>query len=69
MPGGSTPPSASSPHGISERHFQIIVLFQNLGAQQAYYARSPAPPLSGILLAGLTPPQPARPPRDWNRAQ
>lgn len=34
----------------------IIVLFQNLGEEQAYYARSPAPPLSGILLAGLTPP-------------
>jgi radical SAM superfamily enzyme YgiQ (UPF0313 family) len=34
---------------------QIIVLFQNLGEQQAYYARSPAPPLSGVLLAGLTP--------------
>jgi radical SAM superfamily enzyme YgiQ (UPF0313 family) len=34
---------------------QIIVLFQNLGEQKAYYARSPAPPLSGILLAGLTP--------------
>ena len=33
----------------------IIVLFQNLGEKQAYYARSPAPPLSGILLAGLTP--------------
>lgn len=35
---------------------QIIVLYQNLGDQQTYYARSPAPPLSGILLAGLTPP-------------
>jgi len=34
---------------------QIIVLFQNLGEQSAYFARSPAPPLSGILLAGLTP--------------
>lgn len=34
---------------------QIIVLYQNLGDEQAYYARSPAPPLSGILLAGLTP--------------
>lgn len=34
---------------------QIIVLFQNLGDAQAYYARSPAPPLSGILLAALTP--------------
>jgi len=35
---------------------QIIVLFQNLGESQAYYARSPAPPLSGALVAGLTPP-------------
>jgi radical SAM superfamily enzyme YgiQ (UPF0313 family) len=35
---------------------QIIVLFQNLGEKQAYYARDPAPPLSGALLAGLTPP-------------
>jgi radical SAM superfamily enzyme YgiQ (UPF0313 family) len=34
---------------------QIIVLFQNLGDGQSYFARSPAPPLSGILLAGLTP--------------
>jgi radical SAM superfamily enzyme YgiQ (UPF0313 family) len=34
---------------------QIIVLFQNLGEEKAYFARSPAPPLSGILLAGLTP--------------
>ncbi len=35
---------------------QIIVLFQNLGDQEAYFARSPAPPLSGALVAGLTPP-------------
>jgi len=35
---------------------QIIVLFQNLGDRQAYYARSPAPPLSGLVVAGLTPP-------------
>ena len=34
----------------------IIVLFQNLGEERAYYARSPSPPLSGLLLAGLTPP-------------
>jgi len=34
---------------------QIIVLFQNLGEEKAYFARSPAPPLSGILLAALTP--------------
>lgn len=41
---------------MSRPKLQIIVLFQNLGEQQAYYARSPAPPLSGILLAALTPP-------------
>jgi hypothetical protein len=35
---------------------QIIVLFQNLGDKQAYFARSPAPPLSGALVAALTPP-------------
>ncbi len=34
----------------------IIVLFQNLGDEHPYYARSPAPPLPGILLAGMTPP-------------
>lgn len=34
---------------------QIIVLFQNLSPEHTYYARSPAPPLSGILLAALTP--------------
>jgi radical SAM superfamily enzyme YgiQ (UPF0313 family) len=35
----------------------IIVLFQNLaGENRYYYAKSPAPPLSGALLAGLTPP-------------
>lgn len=34
----------------------IIVLFQNLGDDQAYYALSPTPPLSGALLAALTPP-------------
>ncbi len=33
----------------------IIVLFQNLGDAHPYYARSPAPPLPGILLAGMTP--------------
>jgi radical SAM superfamily enzyme YgiQ (UPF0313 family) len=40
---------------MSKPKLQIIVLFQNLGDEQAYFARSPAPPLSGILLAGLTP--------------
>ena len=34
----------------------IIVLFQNLGAEHPYYARNPAPPLPGLLLAGMTPP-------------
>lgn len=40
---------------MAKPKLQIIVLFQNLGEERAYYARSPAPPLSGILLAGLTP--------------
>lgn len=40
---------------MSKPKLQIIVLYQNLGEARAYYARSPAPPLSGILLAGLTP--------------
>jgi radical SAM superfamily enzyme YgiQ (UPF0313 family) len=31
------------------------VLFQNLGDQETYFARSPTPPLSGILVAGQTP--------------
>ena len=35
---------------------QIIVLFQNLGEEREYFARAPAPPLSGVLLAALTPP-------------
>jgi radical SAM superfamily enzyme YgiQ (UPF0313 family) len=34
----------------------IIVLFQNLKEDEPYYARNPAPPLPGILLAGMTPP-------------
>ena len=34
----------------------IIVLFQNLIDEKPYYARNPAPPLPGILLAGMTPP-------------
>lgn len=34
----------------------IIVLFQNLGEGNPHYARNPAPPLPGILLAGMTPP-------------
>ena len=35
----------------------IIVLFQNLIDEKPYYAKNPAPPLPGILLAALTPPQ------------
>ena len=35
---------------------QIIVLFQNLGDERQYFAAAPAPPLSGVLLAALTPP-------------
>src|SRR5574341_1555516 len=34
----------------------IIVLFQNLRDAEPHYARNPAPPLPGILLAALTPP-------------
>jgi radical SAM superfamily enzyme YgiQ (UPF0313 family) len=32
------------------------VLFQNLLGEKPYYARNPAPPLPGLLLAGMTPP-------------
>ncbi|MCJ7555019.1 MAG: B12-binding domain-containing radical SAM protein [Ignavibacteriaceae bacterium] len=35
----------------------IIVLFQNLLDEKPYYAKNPAPPLPGILLAALTPPE------------
>jgi len=41
---------------MAKPRLQIIVLFQNLGEERAYYAQSPAPPLSGALVAGLTPP-------------
>ncbi len=41
---------------MSMPKIQIIVLFQNLGEGRPYYAQSPAPPLSGALVAGLTPP-------------
>ncbi|MBI2619306.1 MAG: radical SAM protein [Ignavibacteriales bacterium] len=34
----------------------LLVLFQNLKDADPYYARTPAPPLPGILLAGMTPP-------------
>jgi len=40
---------------MAKPKLEIIVLFQNLGEQHRYYMRSPAPPLSGVLLAGLTP--------------
>jgi radical SAM superfamily enzyme YgiQ (UPF0313 family) len=39
-----------------KKRILIIVLFQNLGEDSPYYALSPAPPLPGILLAGMTPP-------------
>lgn len=40
---------------MNKPRLQIIVLFQNLGDGHAYFAKSPAPPLSGALLAALTP--------------
>ncbi len=41
---------------MSKPKLEIIVLFQNLEEEgHTYYARVPAPPLSGLLLAGLTP--------------
>jgi radical SAM superfamily enzyme YgiQ (UPF0313 family) len=42
---------------MNKPKLQIIVLFQNLSEENHfYYAKSPAPPLSGALVAGLTPP-------------
>jgi radical SAM superfamily enzyme YgiQ (UPF0313 family) len=41
---------------MAKPKLQIIVLFQNLGHGREYFARAPAPPLSGALLAALTPP-------------
>ena len=41
---------------MKKKKLLIIVLFQNLIDEEPYYARNPAPPLAGILLAGLTPP-------------
>ncbi len=41
---------------MAKPKLQIIVLFQNLGEERQYFARAPAPPLSGVLLAALTPP-------------
>ncbi len=40
---------------MSKPKLQIIVLFQNLAPERTYYARCPAPPLTGLLLAALTP--------------
>jgi radical SAM superfamily enzyme YgiQ (UPF0313 family) len=39
-----------------EKRLLIIVLFQNLLNEKPYYAKTPAPPLPGLLLAGMTPP-------------
>ncbi len=44
---------SAMPH--DRKKLLIIVLFQNLGEDNPYYAQSPAPPLPGILLAALTP--------------
>jgi len=41
---------------MAKPKLQIIVLFQNLGDERQYFAEAPAPPLSGVLLAALTPP-------------
>ena len=41
---------------MAKPKLQIIVLFQNLGHERQYFAKAPAPPLSGVLLAALTPP-------------
>jgi len=41
---------------MKRKKLLIIVLFQNLIEESPYYARTPAPPLPGILLAGMTPP-------------
>lgn len=41
---------------MAKPKLQIIVLFQNLGDEREYFAKAPAPPLSGVLLAALTPP-------------
>jgi radical SAM superfamily enzyme YgiQ (UPF0313 family) len=44
-------------HVKSKPKLLIIVLFQNLIDEEPYYAKNPAPPLPGILLAALTPPE------------
>jgi radical SAM superfamily enzyme YgiQ (UPF0313 family) len=40
----------------NKKKILIIVLFQNLIGEKPYYAKNPAPPLPGLLLAGMTPP-------------
>lgn len=40
---------------MSRPKLQIIVLWQNLGDEHPYFAKIPAPPLTGPLLAALTP--------------
>jgi len=41
---------------MKKKKILIIVLFQNLINEKPYYAKNPAPPLPGLLLAGMTPP-------------
>jgi len=41
---------------MKKKKILIIVLFQNLSEEKPYYAKNPAPPLPGLLLAGMTPP-------------
>ena len=50
------PPEADRYKHMKKPKLLIIVLFQNLLDEKPYYAKNPAPPLPGILLAGLTPP-------------
>ena len=40
---------------MKKKKILIIVLFQNLINEKPYYAKNPAPPLPGLLLAGMTP--------------
>jgi radical SAM superfamily enzyme YgiQ (UPF0313 family) len=40
---------------MKKKKILIIVLFQNLLGEKPYYAKNPAPPLPGLLLAGMTP--------------
>ncbi|MGE5796960.1 MAG: B12-binding domain-containing radical SAM protein [Ignavibacteria bacterium] len=41
---------------MKKKKILIVVLFQNLVNEKPYYAKNPAPPLPGLLLAGMTPP-------------